>query len=460
MATVPQDALAQLAEGFGGGLLTSGEPGYDDARSIYNAMIDRRPALIARCSGTADVISAVRYAREQELPIAVRCGGHSVAGHSAGDAGAVLIDLSLMKGVRVDPEARTARANGGVLWGEFDRETQVFGLATPGGRVTTTGVGGFTLGGGYGWLSTKYGLTSDNLISADVVTADGRLVTASETENEDLFWALQGGGGNFGVATSFEFRLHPVGPVVLGGLMAFGLDRAEAAMAAFRELVDGAPDELATAAAMVTAPPEPFVPEEAWGHPVFAVIVSYCGDPEEGQKLVQGLRDVGPAVDLVGPMPYRMFQGMLDELNPPGFRNYWRGEHLTGLSEGAAETFLAFPTEGLHPHSALLLFQHGGAVGRIPDDATASSGRDATFMVHQIGCWEDPADDEKHVAWVREQSEAMQPYKTGGVYLNFMADEDRVRAGFGDEKYARLVQIKRTYDPDNVFRFNQNIKPE
>jgi len=460
MATVQQDALAALVGDFGGQLIGPDDDGYDDARAVYNSMIDRRPALIARCAGTADVISAVLYAREQDLPIAVRSGGHSLAGHSAGGDGSVLIDLSLMKGVRVDPEARTARAQGGVQWGEYDRETQIFGLATPGGRVTTTGVGGFTTGGGYGWISTKYGLTCDNLISADVVTAEGRLLQASETENDDLFWAIRGGSGNFGILTSLEYRVHPLGPLMYAGLFAFELERGEAAMDAYRELVESPPDELATAAVMLKAPPEEFVPERLHGEPALGIAISYCGDPADGEALVQGLRDVGPVVDLVGPMPYRAFQAMLDPLSPPGFRTYVRGEHLSGLTDGVIETFLRFPTEGLHPLSFLILFQHGGAVSRVPDDAMASSGRDAAFMIHPIGAWEDPADDERHVSWVRNVSEAMRPYTTGGVYLNFMSDTDRVSAGFGDAKYQRLVAIKRQYDPDNVFRFNQNISPE
>ena len=457
MATTQQDALAQLAEGFGGQLLAEGEAGYDEARVVFNAMIDRRPALIARCTGTADVISAVRYARELGMPIAVRCGGHSVSGHSAGDEGALVIDLSPMKGVRVDPEGRTARANGGVQWGEYDRETTTFGLATPGGRVTTTGVGGFTLGGGYGWLSTQYGLTCDNLLSADVVTADGRLVTASETENEDLFWGLRGGSGNFGIVTSFEFRVHPVGPMY-AGLMLFDRSRAADAMAAYRELVDDAPDELSTGAVHVTAPPAPFVPEELHGKPALAFLFSYSGDPAEGERLAQGLRAAGPAADLVGPLPYRAFQGMIDELNPPGLRNYVRGEHLKGLGDGFVETFLELSTEGLHPLTVLIIFQHGGAVSRVPDDATAFAHRDAAFMFHPICNWADPADDEKHIAWSRAASAAVEPFKTGGVYLNFMSD-DAVPAGYDDATQARLVELKRKYDPDNVFRFNQNIAP-
>ena len=459
MATTQQDALTQLREDFGGQLLAPGDPDYDDARTIFNAMIDRRPALIARCSGTADVISAVRYAREEDMPIAVRCGGHSVSGHSAGDGGALVVDLSPMKGVRVDPGARTARANGGVQWGEFDRETQAFGLATPGGRVTTTGVGGFTLGGGYGWLSTKHGLTCDNLLSADVVTADGALLTASESENSDLFWGLRGGGGNFGIVTSYELRLHPVGPLIYAGLMLFDRSRAADAMTAYRQLVDDPPDELSTGAVHVTAPPAPFVPENLHGKPALAFLFSYSGDLAEGEKLAQGLRDAGPAADVVGPMPYRAFQAMLDGLNPPGLRNYVRGEHLKGLDDGFVDTFLNLSTEGLHPLTVLIIFQHGGAVSRVPDEATAFAHRGAAFMFHPICNWDDPADDEKHIGWSRASSATVEPFKTGGVYLNFMTD-DAVRAGYGDAKYQRLVELKRKYDPDNVFRFNQNIKPE
>jgi FAD/FMN-containing dehydrogenase len=460
MATAQQEALAQLAEGFGGELLRPDDAGYDAARAVYNSMIDGRPALIARCAGTADVISAVRYAREREFAIAVRCGGHSLAGRSVGGEDALLVDLSPMKGVRVDPKARTARAHGGVQWGEYDRETQAFGLATPGGRVTTTGVGGFTTGGGYGWISPKYGLTCDNLISADVVTADGELLRASEEENADLFWAIRGGSGNFGIVTSFEFRAHPLGPLMYGGLFVFELTQAADAMSAYRDLVDGAPDELATAAAMLTAPPEEFVPEHMRGAPAFGIVYSYCGAPAEGERLAQGLRAVGPAVDLVGPLPYRAFQTILDPMSPPGFRAYARGEHLTGLTDGVIEAFLANTTEGLHPLSFAVVFQHGGAASRVPEDATAYGSRDAAFMIHPIGAWEDPADDEKHIGWVRKVSAAQQPYKTGGVYLNFMSDRDNVPAGYGDAKYRRLVEIKRSYDPDNVFRFNQNIKPE
>jgi FAD/FMN-containing dehydrogenase len=458
--TLEQDTLTQLREDFGGQLLQPGDPGYDEARTIYNGMIDRRPGLIARPTGASDVIAAIAYARSVDLPIAVRCGAHSVAGHSVCDDG-VLLDLSLMKGVHVDRANGTARANGGVNWGEYDRETQAFGLATPGGRVLSTGVGGFTLGGGYGWISPKYGLTCDNLVSADVVTADGRFLTASENENEDLFWGLRGGGGNFGVVTSFEFKVHPVGPIILGGILVFELEQAPDVLATWRDIVEKAPDELATATVLLNAPPEPFIPEPLRGQPVLAVAVAYCGDPAEGEKVVRPLKEMAPVADLVGPMPYRALQAMLEPMSPHGWRNYWRGLHLKGLSDGTLETFVRFAPEGMAPATFFVLFQHGGAVGRVGEDETAFSHRDATFLAHPIGCWIEPADDERHLAWVNEVTEGMQPFTTGGVYLNFMADvgEAPVRAGYGSSKYDRLSALKKTYDPDNVFRFNQNITP-
>ena len=450
---------AKLAEDFGGKLIGPGAPEYDGARRIFNGMIDRRPALVARPAGVADVLAAVRHAREAGLPVAVRCGGHSLSGHSTADD-ALVLDLSLMNGVHVDLERRTVRVQGGALWGAIDRETQAFGLATPGGRVTTTGVGGFTLGGGYGWLSPKHGLTCDNLLSADVVTADGRFVTASEDENEELFWGLRGGGGNFGVVTSFELRLHPVGPLVYGGLMAFPVERAAEVAGAFRELAgDGAPDELAAGIALVTAPPEEFVPEPARGQPAVAVIGCWCGELAEGERYLAPLKALGPLVDMFGPMPYRALQAVLDPMNPPGLRSYARGEHLTGLPDDAIAAFASQSTAGLHPLTVGILFQHAGAVARVPEGATAFSHRQARYIAHPIAIWEDPADDERHIGWARSFTESFAAHATGGVYLNFTSDatEDRVRAGYDDATYARLAALKRELDPDNVFRFNQNI---
>jgi FAD/FMN-containing dehydrogenase len=454
-------AREQLAGDFGGQLIDPAAADYEQARRVLNGMIDKRPALIARPAGVADVIAAVRHAREEGLPIAVRGGAHSLSGHSTNDGGLV-IDLSAMRGIRVDPHRLLARAQGGVQWGEYDRETQAFGLATPGGRVTTTGVGGFTLGGGYGWLSPKFGLTSDCLVSADVVTADGEFVTASETENEELFWGLRGGGGNFGVVTSFEFRLFPVGPIVYGGLMAFPHERTAEVVAAWRDLAgDDAPDDLSTGVALVTTPPDEALPPEARLQPAIAVFGCWCGDVAEGERYLEPLKRLGPVMDMMGPLPYRALQAMLDPMNPPGLRTYARGEHLTGLPDEAVEAFAAHSTAGLYPLCVGILFQHGGAVSRMPDDATAFSHRDARFMVHPITMWEDEADDERHIAWARGLTASMGPWATGGVYLNFMTDDQSggVRAGFGDAKYERLAALKSRYDPANVFRFNQNIQP-
>jgi FAD/FMN-containing dehydrogenase len=400
--------------------------------------------------------------RGSGLPLAVRCGGHSLAGSAVCDDGLV-IDLSRMKGVRVDPAARTARANAGVLWGEFDRETQLFGLATPGGRVTTTGLGGFTLGGGYGWLSPKVGLTCDNLISADVVTADGRLVTASERENADLFWGLRG-GGNFGIVTSYKFRLHPLGPMVVGGLLMHPIDRGQEVARAYRAYVESAPDELATAIAVLMAPPAPFVPQHLQGKPVFGIVVLYAGAVEEAEVAVAPLKRLGPpAVDLVQPMPYTAFQALLDPTAPWGLRVYSRALHLQGLSNGAIDTFLEYGAEiaAFSPWSQMVIFRHGGAVARVPDEATAFSHRGTAYMAHPIAAWEDPADTDRYLDWVRRFSAAMRPFTTGGVYLNLEADEgeDKVRANFSAPKYAKLAALKAKWDPQNLFRLNQNIKP-
>ena len=457
-ATTPADSLA---DAFGGELIDRSHDSFDALRMVYNGMIDRRPAVIARCTGAADVIAAIRYAKAEGLKVGARSGGHSVAGNGTCDDG-VLLDLSPMKGVRVDPTARRARAGAGTLWGEYDRETQAFGLATPGGRVTTTGVGGFTLGGGYAWLSAKYGLTCDNLVSADVVTADGELVIASENENDDLLWGLRGGSGNFGVVTSFEFQLHVVGPTIAGGLLLWPLEEARDVMRLWRDFTASAPEELGSGCALLpAAPAEEFVPPDLQGQPAFAIILCWSGDVEKGLEAIQPLKDAAPAVDLVGPMPYRAFQAIVDPFSPVGWRNYHRGEHLRELPDEAIDAFVSAAPVGLNPMTQSIIFRHGGAVSQVPKHSTAATHRDATFMYHPIACWQDPADDHKHIEWVRRTSEALEPFATGGVYLNFMGDEgpERLRAGFEDETWKRLVALKDRYDPTNMFCFNQNIVP-
>ena len=452
--------VVDLRAEFTGQVLAPGDAGYDDGRKVFNAMHDKRPAVIARCASTSDVVKAVNFAREHGLLAAVRCGGHSVAGFSTCDAG-ILIDLAGLNRIDVNAETRTARAGGGVLWGPFDAATQQHALHTPGGRVTTTGVGGFTTGGGYGWTSSKYGLTCDNLISAEVVLADGRVVRASEREHPDLFWGIRGGGSNFGIVTEFEFALHPLGPIVLAGLLIFPVERAETVVRAWRDYAEQCPDEVSSGVVMLTAPPEPFVPDDMKGRTILGMPVMYVGDASEGAKVVQPLKDLGPVVDLVQPMPYVAFQSMLDPGIPKDHRNYWRGEYLEALSDEAIATFVshaqALAAAGA-PFSEVILFRVGQAVAAIPDDATAFSHRDAKYMLHPIMLWPDAKDDDRLIAATRSLCDAMRPFTTGGAYLNF-TPEDRVRDAYGAEKYQRLVALKDKYDPANLFRLNQNIKP-
>jgi FAD/FMN-containing dehydrogenase len=453
-----EKTILALREDFDGEVIAPGDRDYDEARKVFNGMIDKRPAVIARCASTDDVAAAVDLARDEGLVVAVRSGGHSVAGMSICDDG-ILIDLSPMKEIKVDPDGRTARAGGGVLWGEYDAATQEHNLHTPGGRVTTTGVGGFTTGGGYGWTSSKHGLTSDNLISAEVVTADGEVVTASADENPDLFWGIKGGACNFGVVTNFEFRLLPLGPTIFGGLAAWPIDQAPEVIRAWRDYVDNAPDELSTGMVILTAPPEDFVPEEVQGTPILGLAGMYVGDPAEGEAAFQPLKDLNPALDLIGPMPYTAFQALLDPGNQPGFRNYWRGEYLTSLSDEAIDTYVEGAREPLTPFNQIIIFRIGQAVKAVGEDESAFSHREADYMVHPIAMWEDPADDERLIGWVRQFSEALQPFKTGGVYLNFTGDSDKVRDAFGEDKYEKLVALKDKYDPENLFQHNQNIQP-
>jgi FAD/FMN-containing dehydrogenase len=454
--------LDGLRDSMRGPVIAPDDAGYDAARAIWNGAIDRRPACIARCTGVADVVAAVRFARAHDLVVAVRSGGHGVGGHAVCDGGLV-IDLSPMKGIRVDPAARTARAEAGVLWGELDRETQLHGLATVGGIVTHTGIAGLTLGGGIGWLTRKYGATVDNLLSADLVTAEGEILTASGDESPDLFWGIRGGGGNFGVVTSFEYRLHGVGPIVLGGPIFHPLEDAREVLAFYREFSATAPDELTTIFELSVAPPVPFLPEDVHGKPIVMVGACYAGAPEDGIDAVRPLKEFGnPIVDLLEPKPYTALQSMFDPSVPHGWHRYWKSVELPLLTDDAIDTLVAHASAQTSPKSYCIVFQLGGALARAGADATAFSQRDAGHNVNINAVWtEDDPDGERHLAWARDFFSAMQPHARGRVYLNFLGDEgaERVRHAYGDRQYERLVELKRAYDPTNFFRRNQNIEP-
>ena len=461
MGTILGDATVQeLRESILGEVITPADPRYDETRAVWNAMIDRRPALIIRCAGVADVIAAVQFARSQELEIAVRGGGHSLPGFSTSDGG-IVIDLSAMKGIRVDPDAERVVAQGGVTWRELDHETQAFGLALTGGLISTTGIAGFTLGGGIGWLMRKYGLTCDNLEAVDLVTADGRLVRASEDENPELFWGLRGGGGNFGIVTSFEFRLHRVGPTVLAGPIFFPGEQATQILRGYREYTADLPDEMTTLVNLTTAPPAPFLPTDVHGKKVVAVIGVYAGPPDEGRRIAEPLRRLGtPITDLLGPMPYTMMQSLLDGLFSAGARNYFKAGYLAGLSDEAIETLVRFHGPSTSPSSEIHIQHLGGAVARVPDGATAFGGRGAPYLMNVVARWTDPGTDDAQIAWARDLYAAAEPFTTGGTYVNFLSEgDDRVAAAYGPDKLERLARLKEVWDPTNAFRLNQNVKP-
>jgi FAD/FMN-containing dehydrogenase len=452
-------ALDELREGFRGEVIEPGSAEYDPTRAVFNGMFDRKPATILRPAGTADLIRSIGLARLSGLPLAIRGGGHSVAGFSMCDGG-IVIDTRAMKGIRVDPNKRTARAQAGVNWGEFDQETQAFGLGTTGGRVTTTGVVGFTLGSGSGWLERKHGFAADNLISADIVTAEGEVVTATEDENAELLWGLRGGGGNFGVVTELEFRLHEVGPIVYGGLAAFDPDQSHEVIRMWRDISEDAPEALGWAVASITAPPEPFVPQEWHGRRMIAVAGQFAGDLEEAERLMKPLRGLKPIVDLWQPMPYLVTQALLDPGNPYGARSYWRAYNVGGLDESAIDLFVERAAEIPSPLTAFVLLGMGGAVSRVGENDTALSGRNAPFNVHLNGIWESADEDEANIAWVRETTTAFEPHTIPGMALNFtteISDAD-IEDSYG-EKLKRLRKLKSTYDPTNLFRLNQNIPP-
>jgi FAD/FMN-containing dehydrogenase len=446
-------AVDELATGFGGVIVQPGDAAYDEARMVWNGMFDRHPAVIARCSSAADVVAAVNFARENDMVVAVRGGGHSAAGTSTCDDGLV-VDLSGMKSIEVDPAAKTARADAGLTWGEFDAATQEHGLAVTGGRFSTTGIAGLTLGSGSGWLERKCGLTADNLLSVDIVTADGQLRTASADENADLFWAVRGGGGNFGVVTSFEYRLHRVGPTVMAGLLVWPRPMALDVLRAFREFTEGAPENASAYAGLGTSPD---------GVPIIVGILFHHGPTEEGEALLQPLRSFGPPVaDMVQPMPYTSAQQMLDALNPPGNRVYWKSAILRGIDDDVLEAIIAAAATCPSPLSAALIEFYGGATNRVGVQDTAYPLRDATYALNAISAWTDPAQDQANIAWSQGLWEAMQPFSPGSVYVNFLGigdeGDDRVKAAYGPN-YARLAQIKATYDPQNLFRLNHNIRP-
>ncbi|HEX3279495.1 MAG TPA: FAD-binding oxidoreductase [Thermoleophilaceae bacterium] len=447
-------------EGFAGELVREGDPAYDELRRVFNAAIDRKPALIARCAGVADVMAALACAREHGLEVSVRGGGHSVAGHAVVDGG-VMIDLRPMSQVRVDPEQRVAWCGGGANWGQLDRETQAFGLAVTGGRMPDTGVGGLTLGGGSGWLERKYGFTVDSLRSVEIVTADGQLVVASAERNPELFWALKGGGGNFGVVTGFEFRLHEVGPLLYGGMMMFPAESAVDLLKAYRAFMEDAPDEICGGSAILCAPPEEFVPEPVRGKPVLAIIGCYVGPVEAGEAAFAPLLEWGPALSMMQPMPYTIVQQLISPGNPPGRQHYWKAGFLDELSDAAIETFVAHATNVASPFQASLMLPLGGAFARAPEGDTPLKYRTAKWDYHVLGQWDDPADAERNITWVRDFDAVMAEYAEEGVYVNFVADPtaSAIEAGFGSDNYARLVAVKDKYDPDNLFRSNTNIPP-
>lgn len=447
---VDDETLQAFQAHLRGPLLRPGDDGYDTARTVWNAMIDRRPALIAQPVGAADVIAAVSFAREQGLPLSVKGGGHNVAGKAVCQDG-LMLDMSRMKGIRVDPYDRTVRAEAGVLWGELDRETHAFGLAAPGGYISTTGIAGLTLGGGQSWIGSKYGFSIDNLLSVDVVTADGLLRHASGTENDDLFWAMRGAGANFGVVTSFEYRLHPVS-TVLGGMVVHPFEKAREVLRFFRDYSAALPDELTIFGGILTGPD---------GNQIVAIAACYAGDLDEGERVLAPLRLFGPPLaDTIAPVPFPVHQTMLDAGFPHGRHNYWKTSLTSTISDAAIDTIVDFAGRTPSPFSATAIGEWHGAYARVGNHDTAYSHRDKQYDVLIVASWSDPDDTEPNIQWTREFFDALQPHVSAGVYVNDLSEEgpERARAAYG-ENYERLAALKTKYDPTNLFRVNQNIPP-
>jgi FAD binding domain-containing protein/berberine-like enzyme len=462
-AALGGDTIEQLRAAVGGEVVTPEHPDYEEARRVWNGMVDCRPALIVRCSSTQDVAAAVNFGRDNGLVVSVRGGSHSTPGYSTCDDG-IVIDLGPMHEVKVDPEARTARVGGGATWGQMDAATQEHGLAVTGGRVSDTGVGGLATGSGSGWLERMYGVTAGSLLSAEVVTADGSVVRASADENPELFWGLRGGGGNFGVVTSFTYRLHPVGPIILGGLLVSLPERAEDILRFHAEYWPSAPDDLGGGVAFISAPPEPFVPAEMHFKPVVGHVICWTGDPEEGERVLAPIREVAqPVMDMVQPMPYVALQSMLDAGGPKGINGYMKAEFMEVLDEEAIGKLARHGAARVSPMSQIIMEPLGGAVARVGEDDTALGRRDVEWVYHALAMWMEPdaASAEANMTWAKTLSEDLRPHVTEGVYLNYTSDqgEERVRSTYGPAKYERLVALKDRYDPDNLFRLNQNIRP-
>jgi FAD/FMN-containing dehydrogenase len=458
--TIDHDTVSELDASIAGERITPGDPGYDEARSVWNGMIDRRPGMIIQCRDAGDVARAVAFAREHDLLLAVKGAGHNIAGSGVCDGGLV-IDFAEMRAVDVDPEGRIARVQPGCTLGELDKATQAFGLAVPTGINSTTGIAGLTLGGGFGWISRKHGMTVDSLISAKVVMADGQMVTASQEENADLFWAIRGGGGNFGIVTSFEFRLHPIGPEVLSGLIVHPFDDAPSLMRAYRDIVADSPDELSVWLVLRKAPPLPFLPEEWHGKLVLVMAALYAGDIDAGQEALKPIRSLGsPIADVIQPNPFTGWQQAFDPLLTPGARNYWKSHDFLELSDGLIDTLVEFVQQLPSDETECFVGQLGGAVNRVPSDATAYPHRDVEFIVNVHTRWQKPQQDESCVRWARDLFHAMGPYATGGVYVNFMPEDETHRTGgaYGGN-LQRLSELKGRFDPTNLFQTNQNIPP-
>jgi FAD/FMN-containing dehydrogenase len=460
MTVLGEATVQELRDAVGGEVLAPTDAGYAEASRIWNGLHDEvRPALIVRCADAADVAAAIGFGRSNDLEIAVRGGGHSVAGFSTTDGG-IVVDLSAMRAVRVDPEARRAYVGGGAVWADVDGATQPHGLATTGGLVSTTGVGGFTLGGGIGWLMRRYGLACDNLVAAEIVTADGRVVRAAADENEELLWGLRGGGGNFGVVTQFELDLHPVGPTVYAGPIFFPADDAVALLRLYREWSKDAPDDVTALMSLTSAPPLPPIPEEWHGRKVAALIVVSAGPVEEGDELVRAFREAAqPVADLLGPMPYTAIQTLVDPLWPKGIRSYFKATNIARLDDELIDRLHAVHAEAPGPACEIHLHQMGGAVARVGESDTAFAERTMPFVLNAVTGWQDPAETDAHREWARAVIAAAGDASTGRAYVNFLGDADAARSSYGADTYARLVALKNAYDPTNVFRLNQNIAP-